>query len=325
MAVFNFSAEFWHDDMGRYAYLLVTAFRVAGYEIFFAPSFSFLARLDKYKKLLLETDFRVATEETTPRDSVMCLTPPQQIIVTRARPMSGEAFDEGRQPFQYMMHPKVYQLGMHRKLNELRRVERKGKIVFAGNASRKSYSGGLVAALYGKVPRYELLQWLEQELSGTELRTVTRSNDLSTNRYENNLAIVRSEDVKIAFEDWLSTIASYDFFLACPGADMPMCHNAVEAMAVGCIPLLEYPEFFHPALEHGKNCIVFRGEKDLLEQVRKVLAMNASEIAALRQGVTDYYDACLDPAAWVPRLTAQRSAPVALVYNSWTVKENAII
>ena len=43
---------------------------------------------------------------------------------------------------------------------------------------------------------------------------------------------------------------------------MPMCHNIIESMAVGVIPITNYPEWFDPDLEHMKNCIVFDDQKD---------------------------------------------------------------
>ena len=76
---------------------------------------------------------------------------------------------------------------------------------------------------------------------------------------------------------------------------MPMCHNIVEGMAAGCIPITNYAGWFWPPLTDGENCLTFTDPPSLLAAVRRALSLPAGEIARLRAGVLEYYDTHLSP------------------------------
>ncbi|NJO00632.1 MAG: hypothetical protein HC880_02130 [Bacteroidia bacterium] len=94
---------------------------------------------------------------------------------------------------------------------------------------------------------------------------------------------------------------------------MPLSHNVIEAMAVGTIPILEYPEHFHPPLEHGVNAIIFQGKDDLVNKVREVLQLSAERIAILRKNVVDYYQQNLIGSAFIEKIE-NHSAPHLCAY-----------
>jgi hypothetical protein len=313
----SFSSEFWHDDMGRYAYLLVKHFRIAGYQIFFTPEFSFFSRLNKYKKLLQDEAFRFLEDSHLPADTLKIRDGRSERMIRVQKAKNANQLKESAvMAFPYMMHPYHYASSAYPGLPALRKNLRKGSLLFAGNAERKNYSGGRVAGHFGKVPRYELLAFLEAELKTEQIHY---PRETQTSPEHKLLTVIRSSDFKIIAAEWLPTLSRYDFFLACPGSDMPMCHNVVEAMAVGCIPVLEYPEYFHPALEDGKNCIIFRGKTDLLRQLRRIEQRDAAEIAQLRKGVLSYYDRFLAPESWTKSLA--ESEKTVLLFDAWKLAE----
>ena len=78
-------------------------------------------------------------------------------------------------------------------------------------------------------------------------------------------------------EDWLPDLSKTDFFICPPGFCMPMCHNVIEAMAVGAIPVINYPEWFNPTLRHMENCIVFDDRNDLVMKIEEILDMGQQE------------------------------------------------
>jgi hypothetical protein len=101
--------------------------------------------------------------------------------------------------------------------------------------------------------------------------------------------------------DWLDTVSKSDFFLCFSGVELPMCHNAIEAMAVGTIPIISYADWFFPALEHKKNAIVFKDEKDLVEKVNEVFQMPQEQIAEMRRNVLKYYETHLSAESFMKR------------------------
>jgi hypothetical protein len=83
---------------------------------------------------------------------------------------------------------------------------------------------------------------------------------------------------------------------------MPMSHNAIESLAVGTVPVIEYPELFVPNLEDAGACIPFSGQKEFEEKVRSCLTMEVNTRKLLKEKAVEYYDAHLCPSAVGPNL-----------------------
>ncbi|WKN32042.1 hypothetical protein PZB74_01575 [Porifericola rhodea] len=319
--VFRPYGEYWHGDMGRYVYLFVKAFANADYQIVFYPEYGFLARLDKYKKLLLNYNFKISDHFQIPKDSVYFPEYDQVFLIKEAAPKASLSFSTTLQPIPYMMHPKIYESGIDKRLAELRKNERSGRVLFAGNLNPKSYSGGNVQKLYQKEARFSLVDYVRDKLPQDRLRKINLVSELDEQEQRSKFTLVDTGKISIPFENWLSTLSAFDFFLAAPGTDMPMCHNAVEAMAVGCIPILEYSEYFHPALKDGINCISFKSKEDLLLKLEGVFSMPLSLIENMRKEVITYYETYLSPQLWASNLVRTKENNTKLVFNSWKVPE----
>jgi hypothetical protein len=89
---------------------------------------------------------------------------------------------------------------------------------------------------------------------------------------------------------WLQTLANARFFLACPGGRQPMCHNLIEAMSVGTIPILEYGDRITPALRDGETAICFRGREGLVRAMERIERMSREETTRLSERVSAFYD-----------------------------------
>ena len=95
-------------------------------------------------------------------------------------------------------------------------------------------------------------------------------------------------------------------------------------MAVGSIPIINYPEWFDPHLEHLKNCIAFDDKTDLLVKLNDVLKMGAEQVARMRQRVIDYYDENLAPESFVRKLeSSEREKVIVLMITDANVSKNA--
>ena len=101
---------------------------------------------------------------------------------------------------------------------------------------------------------------------------------LLSSNYQQKCMILSRSKVEIPNEKWLDVLAKSEFFVCAPGVIMPLCHNAIESMAVGTIPITNSPDWFFPSLIHLKNCIRFTISEDLLEKIELVLTMNQSQV-----------------------------------------------
>ena len=322
VALVNFRSLRWHDDRGRYAFLLANALRMSGYQLVFYPQFHFLSRLNKYKALLHDLDFRVLD----PREADQVSVSPNSLTLCQAGGckrvklewISAGPVPEAAVAMPYFMHPLMYQEPYVRP-DPVRPTRR--RIFFGGNTTPKDYQRKVLATRYGKINRVAVLEHLTNQLDATEITVVTRVEELQETFSDPQIVIVRTEHQPIAEAEWLAVLSQSDFFLACPGAHMPMCHNVIEAMRVGTIPLLQYPEYFHPPLESDVHCLVYRDKETLVQQVRSALQMPPEKIYEMKKNVINYYEQYLHPPAWVERLLRRPEEETRLIVNAYQFPE----
>lgn len=101
------------------------------------------------------------------------------------------------------------------------------------------------------------------------------------------------------------TIARYSFFIACPGVDMPLSHNLIEAMSVGAIPIIhqEYSDMLVPQLQDMTNALIYNNE-NFMEVIQKALSLDTAQITAMAVEVKSYYDLHLTPKGIVEKLVS---------------------
>ncbi len=203
----------------------------------------------------------------------------------------------------------------------LRTSERKVRIFFSGDTV--NYHRVRVPYPRPKLPRQRIVETIKARL-GEALILIQDAAELDAlwhAPYTNKFALTASSEVRIEFADWLPTLARADFFLSPPGIIMPMCHNITEAMAVGTIPITNYPEWMDPPLRPGHDCLTFDTEGDLMEAIRQALAMDQGKILAMRAHVIDYYERHLRPDTFVARVEAHpdRQFPILMYteHNMW--------
>lgn len=107
---------------------------------------------------------------------------------------------------------------------------------------------------------------------------------------------------------WLSELAEADFFLCLPGSHMPMCHNAVEAMMSGAIPILAYDAWFSPHLRDGIECLTYRDLAGLQPAIERALGMREDAVHEMRRRVLEYYQKYLD----LPKVARRLFGPANL-------------
>ncbi len=215
----------------------------------------------------------------------------------------------------FPVHPLQEIYGYIPRLPELRNRKRNFRILFAGDIDK--YKRVWVRYPKIKLPRQEIIETIKEQLAADKLQLIHDEPSFATAMqadYINKFVIIDNDSQRIDNKLWLDTLAKSDFFFSPPGIVMPMCHNIIEAMAIGCIPITNYPEWLHPNLEHGVNCIVFDEKQDLLEQIEAVLAMGEASIASMKQNAIDYYEQFLKKAAFIDQLEADPHNKITVLY-----------
>jgi len=222
----------------------------------------------------------------------------------------------------YPMYPPLYGVN-EPQMESWRAGERRMRIFFAGDTNH--YGRVWVRYPKPKLPRQKVIDTVKRRLADhvVAVRDAGELVSLLESGYTNKCVLNATSDVRIDPADWLPTMARADFFLSPPGIVMPMCHNIIEAMAVGTIPITSYPEWLDPPLTHGENCIVFGDEDDLVAKITQVLELGQGEIGRMRQNVLDYYRRHMLAEDFVRRVEASpdRKVPI-LMYTEHNMARN---
>jgi hypothetical protein len=185
-----------------------------------------------------------------------------------------------------------------RALDRYRSKKSKVTLLFAGACQPEEYATDEIKDLFGKVPRNELYEELFRVLDEGNY-TTTQDVERLLNADEKIDAalfvLFDRQDRRVSKEDWFRVLSAADFFVAGPGVYMPMSHNAVEALAVGTIPILEYPDLFTPNLSSAGGCVAFEGREAFSERVQSCLDMGMVAREELKRRATEYYDTHLSP------------------------------
>lgn len=222
----------------------------------------------------------------------------------------------------FPMHP--LQAGIAgEQLAACRSKTRRMRVFFSGDTNH--YGRYWVRYPKPKLPRLPIVNAIKENLRDdvVVLHSPDDLDRLNACEYTNRCVLTGSSDIRIEPKDWLDTIALADFFLSPPGIVMPMCHNIIEAMAVGTIPVTNYPEWLDPHLKHMENCIVFDDATDLVSQLKFILQLDRNEIERLRANVIRYYETHMRPDTFVRRVEAHpdRAFPI-LMYTERNMAKN---
>jgi hypothetical protein len=307
---------------GRQVFLLLNAFNDAGYSIYVYKKNNLLTflRLGRYGRILY-TLKNVKFQKRVPVNSeeiiyvfdsvqpeLLARKWKQQAYLNILKPVSGQVGGVITIPFS--MHPILYYLGKYRNLQAYRENERKIRVFFGGNTAKELYSNPIMKR-QGQLTRLEALEALLADCPKVRyIENIQELRDiLNSDKYLNEGRVWRADwqnnrSAKLNATKWLDTISRSDFFLCFSGTDFPMCHNAIESMAVGTIPIIGYHDWFTPALEHKKNAIVFSGTADLVQKVNEVFNMSPEETREMRQNVIKYYEEHLSQAGFIRKFEA---------------------
>ena len=188
--------------------------------------------------------------------------------------MIGRDILEGRPVMPYPMHPATLRNSDHASRVALRSKFTREAILFAGSQKSK-YGHQKMERSFGVLSRLHILNVLSE--FATHSTTVP-------------IRLQNSAETPITPSQWLPFLAQHRFFVCCPGAAQPMCHNLIEAMSVGTIPLIEYGDRLRPQLIDGDNAICFRGTGGLRDAIDRIRQLTPSQLDQMSRSAADYYD-----------------------------------
>ena len=211
----------------------------------------------------------------------------------------------------YFAHPEFYRRKLHFQAGGAEAGPRRFRIFFAGTWTKDGYTDTFRFPILN---RYEILRYIQDHF-GDQVATSMEGSPkpITLLLTDDNRDVL--EKHRLSPDGFFRALQESDFFIAPPGWVMPHCHNLIEAMAAGAIPITNYGRFFDPPLQPDVNCLAFDNLEDLDRVLRQAIALSTGEVDVLRRGTREYYRRHLDPAAFGASLRQAASSPLRLIVN----------
>ena len=301
-------------EQGRLLFSLLNAFSNSGYQIKLYDNFGD-RQLDKYGQLihtLRGLELTATDIDPGEKEGTIYLYDKKDRFMAKGRWLKRIQVRFDLFSSFWLSSPIIMPFPMHplqtetppEQLEAYRHCERKLRVFFSGDTDH--YGRNWIRYPKPKLARLTIVNAVKENL-GARLVVINDAEDLNRlgiSGYTNKCVITGSSKIRTEFREWLDTLAKADFFLSPPGIVMPMCHNIIEAMAVGTIPITNYPEWFDPHLEHMENCIAFDDLPDLISKMKFALELGTNEIDRLRSNVVRYYESFMKTDTFIRRIEA---------------------
>jgi hypothetical protein len=310
-AVLNLSNFLLHSDMGRYSFLLCQYFAYSGFKIVIKLDRRFFTIPSPYKQLMLKQDFIFVRNANTGMDTIVLS---QNNISKTVRLTYGYRLIKDVMEAYYLPYPPhpfffLDQVPDASYLT-LRSTQRKIKIFFAGNVDQKLYSKGVLERFFsGIISRAKMLEHVQEKFKEEAILVTDDKVLYRILDSEHRLNKIIINVARTPQSTWLEILSRSHFFICLPGVSMPWSHNAVEAMSVGTIPIIQYNHLFTPPLEHMKNCISFGSYEEFDRAVSIALSLDEEQLIQLKNGVIEYYDTYLNTNRVVDKVTSFLDSP----------------
>lgn len=303
----------WH----RYLHIFILFLRVRGYQVHVRHRWGFIGCWASSELFRLSShQFNLYFRETAITPGAWLITDrpthrPHVLLDADYFPLPGETRPGLRVPMSLFYTIYVHEVHDRFPVDAL--APRQRAVFFFGNMDPHAYVRNEVQEVFGCFNRMYVLDLVRKELADHVHEPVGMDEiDAQGARY-----IVLTDRLRahIDTRKLLSFLARFDFFLAPSGVVMPLCHNLVEALCAGCVPILQHPHLMEPPLRHGVDCLAFNTEAELVDLLKNIPTMDANIILQMRHNALAYYQRYLTPEAVVGAMENEGAKLERLLLN----------
>jgi len=292
-------------EKNRYLYNLVKFFKLRGYTIYIPDNKDLIAKLCvkkgefKYASYILEGDVKIGKPKST-----------SQTVFLEKEKLSNDYFS--KEKFKNTFHVPMSQYPLIDNDFEEKEVvdvfiKRKLSIFMAGNFNVEFYGKIAKDGFFDILSRNDIFDFLKQQYYYHQLNSFPNLLEFINSSINCKVVIIDSvNNFNIDLDKIKIILMKFDFFMALPGIVIPQSHNLIEAMEVGCIPIIQktYSDLLYPPLIHNENAIIYETREELDSLIEEVFKKNTEDIFLLRKNVLEYYDKYLTPKAVVDAIVS---------------------
>lgn len=301
---FDLQANHWH----RHLHILMHFFEIKGYAVRIRHRYRFIASWASHDLFRFSSPFRMYWGQGAEKGARWLFTDrpvkrPHVLLDADYYPVPGEREQDPRIPMSLVDTFYVFRL-LDRIAVNPEEARRRG-VFFFGNMDPLAYGRSEPAEVFNCLTRTDLINTVRRRFPDRVV-TPREAKGIAVHGGR-DIVLVDRKDHYITPDRLPGVLGEFDFFLAPSGVVMPLCHNLVEAIAAGCIPILQHPHLMVPHLEHGRNCFAFRDEAGLAAILERIPHMPEKEVRDMRANVLAYYRSHLAPEAVIGRLEQEGS------------------
>lgn len=165
------------------------------------------------------------------------------------------------------------------------------RVGFVGNLNPEVYTNTAIKDVFGMLERFYAFEKIRTTFKN-RIQMAKRAEDYFPDKHCDLLlgGFGHPEIPNSTPKNFLPFLNQLDFFIALPGINIPFCHNLIEAMSQGCIPILEYGQLMPIPLQNEINCLTYKNSRELVSQINYALTLSHDEIVKMRKNVQKYYD-----------------------------------
>jgi len=184
----------------------------------------------------------------------------------------------------YIMHPSNYIL------HEEVQFEKFIGIVISGNFEEKIYSSNAINSNFKVLNRWEIYNEIVKHPNLVEITGSELMNYFGSKHFIDKFVLMKWQNGAIPTEKWRFYLSTSKFMFCAPGMTMPLCHNVLEAISVGVIPIINYQNWLNPSMEDKVNCLIYNNQDDIQKVIDFALQMEDSVVLQMSNNVKKYYD-----------------------------------
>ena len=292
-AIVNLDHQFANYDMGRFSYMLCRYFQYAGFNIVMKVNWPYFRKISRYKRPLLREGYTLVKTCSTPVNSVVLVIPNKEVkTISLAYGYEIWERNECDCTVPFTLHPNFFKpYPTQETFLTYRASDRKTKILFAGNTDESKYNRGQLKDMFHIISRKQVVDFIKNTYKHDGILTLISDEDALYKMFnpDKELTPIIIAEAKCDNKDWLRMLSTASFFICPPGVYMPLCHNLIEAMSVGTIPILQYADLCVPTLKHMENCLTFSSLNGLQAAMDLALSMDSGEVNRMKNNVILYY------------------------------------
>ena len=327
LCLFDFTSGDIDSVMARYLFHIVTEFQSLGFQLVFVNRFTFLATAHRkqFKNYCFANDYALIEPDQTDTYFDVVITDRKKHPYRSSSKFIRVSYTERRAEQEheielpFFVHPNTQKNNSILQQPYEPEKDRLLKIFFAGNCNAIGYNKPFLSTKFSKIPRYQAIEQLKQQFPDVVHHPQSHEDLYSCDANQKITLVIphHSGISSIPAKKWIETLSQSDFFLAFPGINMPLCHNVIESLAAGAIPIIQYAEYLSPPLTHGVNCLIFSCKETLIQQVNTALQMDSDEILRMRKEAYSYYQNHCEPGQFAQKLIGSAHEQLTLLFCAY--------